>query len=204
MCPPPPPPPPPPQKKSHGEKTLFGTNFTRIVITKIFTINLPSQPFLGCHLGFHFFLPWLFWRPHSFFFTVWLFWIRCAFHCIISLCRTYLLTAHVVLDSPPRLKDLFNIVTPDYAAQWKVIGTLLDISTGRLNGIERSFPANAFWCCNRMLEIWLEIDTSASWKKLIQVIDSPAVMAAGVFSSTTATNIVHLVIPIAADAGNII
>ncbi|XP_065903918.1 NACHT, LRR and PYD domains-containing protein 4A-like [Dysidea avara] len=106
-----------------------------------------------------------------------------------------------ILDSPPRLKDLFNIVTPDYAAQWKVIGTLLDISTGHLNGIERSFPANAFWCCNRMLEIWLEIDTSASWKKLIQVIDSPAVMAAGVFSSTTATNIVHLVIPIAADAG---
>ena len=29
--------------------------FTRIVVIKIFTINLPSQPFLGRHLGFHIF-----------------------------------------------------------------------------------------------------------------------------------------------------
>ena len=32
--------------------TRFGTKFIRIVI-KIFEISLPSQPFLGCHLGFH-------------------------------------------------------------------------------------------------------------------------------------------------------
>ena len=172
-------------------------------LLKFLPLTYHHSHFLAATLDFIFFHHGFF-GGHTLFFTVWLFWIRCAFHCIISLCHTYLLTAHVVLDSPPRLKDLFNIVTPDYAAQWKVIGTLLDISTGHLNGIERSFPANAFWCCNRMLEIWLEIDTSASWKKLIQVIDSPAVMAAGVFSSTTATNIVHLVIPIAADAGNII
>ena len=29
--------------------------FTWIVVIKIFTINLPSQPFLGRHLGFHIF-----------------------------------------------------------------------------------------------------------------------------------------------------
>ena len=29
--------------------------FTRIVVVKIFTINLPPQPFLGRHLGFHIF-----------------------------------------------------------------------------------------------------------------------------------------------------
>ena len=29
--------------------------FTLIVVIKIFTINLPSQPFLGRHLGFHIF-----------------------------------------------------------------------------------------------------------------------------------------------------
>ena len=33
----------------------LGTKFTWIVVIKIFTINLPSQPFLGCHLGFHIF-----------------------------------------------------------------------------------------------------------------------------------------------------
>ena len=40
----------------------LGTKFTRVVVVKIFTINLPSQPFLGHHLGFHiFFHPGLFW-----------------------------------------------------------------------------------------------------------------------------------------------
>jgi len=29
--------------------------FTWIVVIKIFAINLPSQPFLGCHLAFHIF-----------------------------------------------------------------------------------------------------------------------------------------------------
>ena len=33
----------------------LGTKFTWIVVIKIFTINLPSQPFLGRHLGFHIF-----------------------------------------------------------------------------------------------------------------------------------------------------
>ena len=33
----------------------LGTKFTWIVIIKSFTINLPSQPFLGRHLGFHIF-----------------------------------------------------------------------------------------------------------------------------------------------------
>ena len=32
-----------------------GTKFTWIVVIKIFTINLPSQPFLGRHLEFHIF-----------------------------------------------------------------------------------------------------------------------------------------------------
>jgi len=35
----------------------FGTKFTQIVIIKIFAINIPPQPFLGRHLGFHIFFP---------------------------------------------------------------------------------------------------------------------------------------------------
>ena len=34
---------------------LSSTKFTLIVFIKIFTINLPSQPFLGHHLGFQIF-----------------------------------------------------------------------------------------------------------------------------------------------------
>ena len=81
----------------------------------------------------------------------------------------------LVLNSQPKLKDLYNLITPEYAAHWKVIGTLLGIEKGILTGIERNFPNNVSWCCNEFLETWLERNTEVTWKKLIQVIDSPAV-----------------------------
>ena len=89
-----------------------------------------------------------------------------------------------VLNSPPKLKDLYNLITPEYAAHWKVIGTLLDIKKGILDGIERNFPNKVEWCCNELLDKWLERDTNATWKKLIEVIDSPAV-AASIAANTT-------------------
>ena len=77
----------------------------------------------------------------------------------------------LVITSQPKLKDLYNLITPEYAAHWKVIGDLLGIKKGILDGIERNFPNNVSWCCNELLETWLQRDTSASWKNLIQVID---------------------------------
>ena len=82
-----------------------------------------------------------------------------------------------VLNSQPKLKDLYNLITPEYAAHWKVIGTLLGIKKGILDTIEVTFPTNIPRCCNMLLETWLESDTNASWKKIIQIIDSPAVAA---------------------------
>jgi len=58
------------------------------------------------------------------------------------------LVFYPVLDVPPHLN------------MHAVIGIVLDISKGYLDGIERSFPSNTFWCCNKMLETWLEIDTN--------------------------------------------
>ena len=78
-------------------------------------------------------------------------------------------------DTAPLLKDLCQYITPHYAADWKVIGTLLDLPTGELKAIEAGWPTNIKWCCNQILEKWLETDTSASWKKVFTVIDSPAV-----------------------------
>ena len=80
-----------------------------------------------------------------------------------------------VLNSPPKLKDLYNLISPKYAAHWKVIGTLLGIEKGILDGIERNFPNKVEWCCNELLEKWLERDTTATWKKLSEVIYSPGV-----------------------------
>ena len=74
------------------------------------------------------------------------------------------------------LKDLYQYVTPQYAADWKVIGTLLGLPSGELKAIEAGYPTNVKWCCNQMFEKWLETDTgAASWRKLFAVIESPGV-----------------------------
>ena len=75
----------------------------------------------------------------------------------------------------PLLKDLYQYITPRYAADWKVIGVLLDLPSGELKAIEAGYPTNVKWCCNQMLEKWLEVDTTASWRKLFAIIESPAV-----------------------------
>ena len=66
-------------------------------------------------------------------------------------------------------------ITPSHAAKWKVIGTLLGRSNGELNSIEAGYPTNLEWCCNKMFEKWLDTDTEASWTKINEAIDSPAV-----------------------------
>ena len=75
----------------------------------------------------------------------------------------------------PSLKDLYQHFTPQYAADWKVIGTLLGLRSGELWAIEAGYPTNVKWYCNEMLEKWLKKDTTASWRKLFTVIESPAV-----------------------------
>ena len=75
----------------------------------------------------------------------------------------------------PDLKNLENLITPNYAYCWKEIGIQLDIPTGILNSIEIGFPTNPFWCCNKMWMYWDEVDTMASWDRVLKAIASPAV-----------------------------
>ena len=79
------------------------------------------------------------------------------------------------MNTTPLLKDLYQCITPRYAADWEVIGTLLGLPSGELKAIEAGYPTNVKWCCNQMLKKWLEVDPTASWKKLFTAIDSPAV-----------------------------
>jgi len=72
------------------------------------------------------------------------------------------------------MKDLQNYITPHYAAHWRVIGTQLGLSKGRLDIIEHDNYHKAEPCCDVVLEEWLEVDPSASWEKLFKVIESPA------------------------------
>lgn len=55
------------------------------------------------------------------------------------------------------------------------MGTLLGLPAGELNAIEAGFPTNIKWCCDKMLEKWLEVDSTASWEKVFAVIESPAI-----------------------------
>ena len=79
------------------------------------------------------------------------------------------------MDTTPLLKDLYQHITPQYAADWKVIGTLLELPTPTLDIIEHDNHYKARQCCNAMLSKWLEVGTTASWKKLLTIIESPAV-----------------------------
>lgn len=87
----------------------------------------------------------------------------------INLWHTYF-----TVDTTPSLKDLYEQITPRYAADWNVIGVLLDLPREELKAIELKSPNNVTRCCNFMLEKWLETGTATSWRHLFAVIDSPA------------------------------
>ena len=99
-----------------------------------------------------------------------------VFRCIEALGNS--VPSHVsrfIVNTTPSLKDLYRHVTPKYAPQWRVIGILLDLPNERLNIIEHDHVYRAEPCCNAMLANWLQVDTTASWRKLLTVIESPAV-----------------------------
>ena len=77
-----------------------------------------------------------------------------------------------MLATRPLLRDLYNIVTPDYAVHWRTIGEYLEIRSGVLHTIDHDNHHKAEDCCNAVWEEWLNIDYMASWYKLIQIIDS--------------------------------
>jgi len=82
------------------------------------------------------------------------------------------------VNTTPSLKDLYRHITPRYAVDWIVIGTLLGLPSGALDIIERDKFYQTKDCCNAMLRKWLQVDINASWGKLFTVIESPAVSSA--------------------------
>ena len=55
-----------------------------------------------------------------------------------------------------------------------MIGALLGLPSGTLDIIDHDNYHKAVSCCNAMFKRWLEVDPSASWNKLLSVIQSPA------------------------------
>ena len=82
----------------------------------------------------------------------------------------YLIFVNIVKNSTPMVKDLYKYVFKKYAPFWKDIGSLLDLSTARLDIIECNYR-KVVDQCRAMFNAWLERDPYATWKKLIEVLD---------------------------------
>ena len=90
----------------------------------------------------------------------------------------------------PLLRDLQNHVTPQYATYWRKIGVQLGLLSGALDIIEHDNHHKATPCCDAMLSKWLEVDHTATWSKLIDVIQSPAVSHSGTIPCIELCNLV--------------
>lgn len=88
-----------------------------------------------------------------------------------AMCSRYII---ILVNTTPSVKDLYEHITPHFAAVWKEIGILLGLPTGELTAIGAD-NCSVKRCCNDMLEKWLSVDPNASWEKLFTVIDSRAV-----------------------------
>ena len=90
--------------------------------------------------------------------------------------KTNLVRSHCIClfteVSRPTLRELYEIVTPYFAAHWKRIGVFLNIRHGELDAINSDCLRNCQECCDRMLAKWLDVDTTASWKKLRNAVTS--------------------------------
>ena len=80
-----------------------------------------------------------------------------------------------VLKSTPSLRDLTNLVTPDCAAEWRVVGSLLGLTKSNLDIIEHDHGRNAISCCSHMWGNWLETNASATWEDVLKVLEHKAV-----------------------------
>lgn len=66
------------------------------------------------------------------------------------------------VTTKPKLTDLYEHITPQYALKWKVMGILLGLDSERLDIIEHDNRDKAEACCNDMLKWWLRVDHTAS------------------------------------------
>ena len=81
----------------------------------------------------------------------------------------------VSCDETPGPKDLQNYITICYAPSWREIGTGLELTEERLDIIEADHNYIEKKC-NTMLSHWLkEKADTATWMKLLSVLDLPAV-----------------------------
>ena len=69
----------------------------------------------------------------------------------------------------PKIPELHDLVKVKVSPQWKDLGNQL-LSTEqacKLDVIQADHPGDSEKCCTIMFHYWLQVDTTASWDKLI-------------------------------------
>ncbi|XP_065897457.1 uncharacterized protein [Dysidea avara] len=69
-------------------------------------------------------------------------------------------------DDTPMMKDLNRYVISRYAAEWKDIGTELDLDIDELNIIEKDNLGQSKICFQKTLDKWLKGTANATWRTL--------------------------------------
>ena len=66
----------------------------------------------------------------------------------------------------PTLRDLSLLSVPN----WYLLGLQLGISGDELDMIEKNYPRDNDLCKVKMFGVWLRVDTSASYRKLVRAL----------------------------------
>ena len=110
-----------------------------------------------------------------------------VYECVTIRAHYYLLVPSI--NERPRIADLQNYITPNFATKWKEIGIGLGLTQERINIIEEDNRNKCEKQCNAMLYHWLEVKSiNATWKKLLTILDSPAV---NIFKADQAISIIQ-------------
>ena len=69
----------------------------------------------------------------------------------------------------PKICELYDYVIVDVAPQWYNLGIqLLNAEQAKkLDIIQTDYPGNSEKCCTALFKYWFQVDTTASWNKLI-------------------------------------
>ena len=70
----------------------------------------------------------------------------------------------------PTMKQLNYHVRDQVAVDWYGLGVQLSLDVNQLDIIKTNHSTNVEACCSAMFKHWLEVDTTASWIKLIAVL----------------------------------
>ena len=69
----------------------------------------------------------------------------------------------------PKISELHNYIKVEVSPKWKDLGIqLLNAEQAKkLDVIQTDHPGDSEKCCTAMFNYWLQVDTTASWDKLI-------------------------------------